>query len=389
MINLIDHLWDNSEELFKEEAVKFLESTNSKMINKWRETSVEITKKYYSNIITYTTNLFIPLTFLCQNMCSYCGYRRSEVQLGSEFLSIDSIRESLLKAKEYGLSEILITMGDKPELKYPKAQKWLENHEFHSTVEYTKLIAQLCLEENLLPHINAGTLSFSDYQQLKDVSASMGMMLENTSKRLSEKGMPHHNSPDKHPIVRIKSLRDAGRLKIPFTTGLLIGIGEYPQEIIDSLLEIKESFKKYKHIQEVIIQNFQPHPNTIMSNYPSASLLLLEKIIILARIILQPEISIQAPPNLISGSESRFINAGISDWGGLSPVTPDYINPNHNWPDITYLTEVSARSGKEMKERLPIYPRYINLGWVSSKVKQVIRSQELSTEDGYRKRTQY
>ncbi|WP_455141775.1 7,8-didemethyl-8-hydroxy-5-deazariboflavin synthase CofG [Candidatus Hodarchaeum mangrovi] len=385
---MFTHSWDSSEELFKEEALNFLESADPKTLIKWRKISFDITRKYYSNIITYTTNLFIPLTFLCRNTCSYCGFRKSKIELGAEFLSIDKIRENLLKAQEYGLSEILITMGDKPETKYPNAQKWLEDHGFRSTIEYTKFIAQLCLEDNLLPHINAGSLSFSDYYQLKAVSASMGLMLENSSFRLSEIGMPHHKSPDKHPKVRLQSLRDAGRLKIPFTTGLLIGIGEHYQEIINSLLDINRLFEKYGHIQEVIIQNFNPHPNSLMNNYPPASLSLMEKIIILARIILQPEISIQVPPNLLNGSRNRFINAGISDWGGLSPLTPDYINPNHKWPNIDYLAEISAKSGKKMKERLPIYPRYLNLGWISSKVRQVITEQELSTEDGYRKRAQ-
>lgn len=388
MRNLFSQLWDSSEEQFKEEAIKFLGSADPRILSEWRRISIEITQKYYNNIITYTTNLFIPLTFLCRNKCSYCGFSRSEPQSDAEFLSIKKIKEELLKAQEYGLSEILITMGDKPELRYPNAQKWLENHGFHSTIEYTKFIANSCLEENLLPHINAGSLSFSDYQQLKDVSASMGLMLENTSSRFSEIGMPHHNSPDKYPEVRLQSLRDAGKLKIPFTTGLLIGIGESYQEIINSLVDIKRIFEKYGHIQEVIIQNFQPHPNSLMKNYPTVPLSLLEKIIILARIVLQPEISIQIPPNLLTGSENRFINSGISDWGGISPLTLDYINPNHKWPSIAYLAEISAKSGKKMKERLPIYPRYLNLGWISPQIRKVIMEQELSTEDGYRKRTQ-
>ena len=388
MRNLFSQLWDSSEEQFKEEAIKFLGSADPRILSEWRRISIEITQKYYNNIITYTTNLFIPLTVLCRNKCSYCGFSRSEPQSDAEFLSIKKIKEELLKAQEYGLSEILITMGDKPELRYPNAQKWLENHGFHSTIEYTKFIANSCLEENLLPHINAGSLSFSDYQQLKDVSASMGLMLENTSSRFSEIGMPHHNSPDKYPEVRLQSLRDAGKLKIPFTTGLLIGIGESYQEIINSLVDIKRIFEKYGHIQEVIIQNFQPHPNSLMKNYPTVPLSLLEKIIILARIVLQPEISIQIPPNLLTGSENRFINSGISDWGGISPLTLDYINPNHKWPSIAYLAEISAKSGKKMKERLPIYPRYLNLGWISPQIRKVIMEQELSTEDGYRKRTQ-
>jgi len=368
------------------ELVEFLHTDDNLEIKKWKITARNISEAYCTRKLSYTTNVFIPLTKLCRNACSYCGFSRNEVKNGSEYLSMREVQLYLEKAKKYDVSEILITLGDKPELKYEEAKKWLRNHNFETTIDYVQHIADMCLKEGLLPHINAGTLSYDQLKNLKDITASMGLMLENVSSRLSKRGMPHFLSPDKHPKKRLATIKNAGKLKIPFTTGILVGIGENLNEIITSLFSIRNLHMKYNHIQEIIIQNFQPQKNTPMENFPPAPLSLLEKIVIAARNILQPEISIQVPPNLIYSNEEMFIKAAISDWGGISPITPDFINPAFKWPKIEYLNNISEKCGYFMKERLPIYPHYIKKGWIAEKIQNVIVEKNLVTEDGYRKR---
>jgi len=308
------------------------------------------------------------------------------VGIGKEFLAIKKIDQLYRKAKEFKVSEVLITMGEKPETEYPEAKLWLKREGFSSIVEYIHLIAQNALEYGLLPHINAGSLKYDELSHLKEVSASMGVMAEILSTRLMKKGMPHEKSPDKHPKDRISTIKDAGRLRIPFTTGILVGIGETPKEIVASLFALKNIHNKYHHLQEVIIQNFQPHQASRMVNFPSPSLSFLEKIIVIARHILPPEISIQIPPNLVKGDISNLIRSGVSDWGGVSPVTTDYINPDHPWPLVTQLQSWTEDAGYKLLERLPVYPQYINFAWLPQQIYDLIRTKGLSTKDGYRKR---
>ncbi|MHA1974068.1 MAG: 7,8-didemethyl-8-hydroxy-5-deazariboflavin synthase subunit CofG [Candidatus Hodarchaeales archaeon] len=366
--------------------VEFLNTDDRAEIDRWKISARTIFETYYKRKLSYTTNIFIPLTRLCRNKCSYCGFSRNKVKKGSEYFSIKEVQLYLEQAKQYDVSEILITLGEKPELKYQVAKKWLKKHHFETTIDYVEYVAVKCLKEGLLPHVNAGTLKYDQLKNLKEITASMGMMLENISTRLSKKGKPHFLSPDKHPKERLTTLKNAGKLKIPFTTGILIGIEENINEILASLFSIRNLHRKYNHIQEVIIQNFQPQKNTPMEGSSPPPLSLIEKVVIAARHILQPEISIQVPPNLIYSSEEVFIRAGISDWGGISPITPDFINPEYKWPEIEYLIKISRNCGYFIQERLPIYPRYVKNGWLTEKIQNVIAQNDLVTEDGYRKR---
>jgi 7,8-didemethyl-8-hydroxy-5-deazariboflavin synthase CofG subunit len=365
-------------------ALSFLQSDDSQTLEKWKKSAQNISKKITHHNITFTTNVFLPLTFLCRNTCTYCNFRLASVSKGEEYLDISKIDSLLVKAKKFRVSEVLITMGEKPEEGNPEAKKWLHKHGFDSTIDYTYFIAQKALEFGLLPHINAGSLKLEEFSYLREVAASMGLMLENISSRMTHIGMPHHQSPDKAPHKRINALKHAGELKIPFTSGILIGIGETQKEIVSSLFFLRNLFKKYRHLQEIIIQNYQPKLNGKTVNNHLISLNLLEKVVIVARHILPPEISIQIPPNLILADYTKFVNSGVSDWGGISPITPDYINPEHSWPTKGQLEKVTEEQGYNLIERLPVYPHFIQQDWLSQKIYEVIKSENLATEDGYR-----
>lgn len=383
-INSVDKFLISS--LTVKKAIKFLKTKDQQEVNRWRSSAQAISKAIYNNRITYTTNIFLPITFLCRNSCDYCGFRKSSVPRGKEYLDPSKAKQLINKAKRIGISEVLLTTGEKPEIDNPNARKWLNKKGFGSTTDYIHYIAKMALDNGLLPHINAGSLGTEDFAFLRDVSASMGLMLEIASSRMMQKGMPHARSPDKHPTRRVLSLKTAGMLKIPFTSGLLIGIGETPKEIVTSLFILKNLAKKYHHLQEVIIQNFQPQKNSKMKDKSPISLQWLEKIVLLARHILPLEVSLQVPPNLISRHEANFIKSGISDWGGISPLTRDYINPNYEWPQISWLNKISRANGFKLTERLPVYPSFIKEEWVSQRVFELIIKENLVTEDGYRKR---
>ena len=363
----------------KIQAVAFLRQNKSDVVEKWRESAQSIATRVYKRQITFSTNVFIPLTFLCRNSCHYCGYRQSIVPKSQEYMKPEKIETVLDKAKHFKVTEVLITMGDKPEKKYPNAKKWLKEYGFDSTIEYAYFVAEKALKNELLPHINAGTVTFSELAQLRDVSASIGLMLETISSRLTHPGLPHEQSPDKNPKERMRTITSAGKLKIPFTSGILVGIGESLEEIVDSLFALKEVHQEYQHLQEVIIQNFHPQKGSVMANSPSPSMELMEKILIVARHILPPEISIQIPPNLVKDNEHRFVAAGMSDWGGISPISPDYVNPDHIWPSISKLEQIVRESGYSLQERLPVYPRYINLEWLSPQIYKLIKQKIPST----------
>ena len=260
---------------------------------------------------------------------------------------------------EMGCKEALFTLGEKPELRYRAAREALAEMGFESTVDYLEHVATRVFEETgLLPHLNPGNLSAEELVRLRRISPSMGIMLESTSDRLTEKGMPHYGSPDKVPAVRLETLAEAGRQKVPFTTGILIGIGETRQERIESLLAIRAVHERYGHVQEVIVQNFRAKPETKMANAPEPDLNELLWTIACARIILGPTMSIQAPPNLSPGVLPQLVHAGINDWGGVSPVTPDFVNPEAPWPHLDELAQETRVTGKHLHERLTIYPSY-------------------------------
>jgi 7,8-didemethyl-8-hydroxy-5-deazariboflavin synthase CofG subunit len=363
----------------KDHAVEFLRQNRLDVVDLWRKSAQSIADRVYQRRITFTTNVFLPLTFLCRNACHYCGFRQSKVPKGQEYLEPEKIEATLAKAKQLRVSEVLITMGEKPEQKYPSAKKWLKTHGFDSTIEYAYFIAKKALNYDLLPHINAGTLTITELTNLREVSASIGLMLETISSRLTHQGLPHDQSPDKVPEKRKRTIASAGKLKIPFTSGILVGIGETLEEIVDSLFTLRSLYQEYKHLQEIIIQNFQPQKGTRMANFSPPSIELMEKILIVARHILPQEISIQIPPNLVKGYEHRFLTAGMSDWGGISSISPDYINPDHNWPLKAELKQITQEAGYYLQERLPIYPRYINVEWLSMQVYQLIKLKKLDS----------
>ena len=309
--------------------------------------------------ITYSRKVFINLINLCRDKCSYCTYKQEFSDPGLSILTTDQALYIAKMGKRLKCTEALIVTGERPEQKYPEFKDWLSRYNCSTTVEYINQISNSILEETgLLPHTNSGTLNYDELALLKKSNVSLGCMLETASERLAGKNMPHEFAPSKNPRARIRVLENAGKLKIPITTGLLIGIGETLEETIDSLLVIRDIDFKYSNIQEVIMQNHVPKYNTKMGDYlpPAHDLFLLT--IALARIIM-PNMNIQVPPNLSPKIYSNYINAGINDWGGISPLTMDYVNPESPWPDINDIKHVTERGGHCFRGRLPIYPEFI------------------------------
>ncbi|GAA4923959.1 bifunctional FO biosynthesis protein CofGH [Actinoplanes utahensis] len=336
-------------------------------------------------VVTYSRKVFIPLTRLCRDRCHYCTFATVPHKLPAPFLERDEVLEIARQGAAQGCKEALFTLGDRPEERWPAARQWLDERGYDSTLDYVRACAIAVLEETgLLPHLNPGVMSWAELQRLKPVAPSMGMMLETTATRLwSEKGGPHFGSPDKEPAVRLRVLDDAGRVGVPFTTGILIGIGETVAERVDSLFAIRRAAREYGHIQEVIVQNFRAKPDTAMRGMPDAELRELAATVAVARIIMGPRARIQAPPNLIDDEFSLLLRAGIDDWGGVSPVTPDHVNPERPWPQIDILAEMSEKSGFTLKERLTIYPEYVRRGdegWLDPRLKAHVAA--LATADG-------
>ncbi len=321
-------------------------------------------------VITYSRKVFIPLTRLCRDRCAYCTFVTVPGRLPAPFLSPDEVLQIARDGAALGCKEALFTLGDRPEARWPQAREWLDSHGYDDTLSYVRAMAILVLEETgLLPHLNPGVLSWQDFQRLKPVAPSMGMMLETTSDRLfSERGGPHFGSPDKDPAVRLRVLQDAGRSSVPFTTGLLIGIGETLAERADSIFAIRQIAREYGGIQEVIVQNFRAKPDTKMRSVPDADLPDLAATIAVTRLVLGPSARIQAPPNLIGDEYELILSAGIDDWGGVSPLTPDHVNPERPWPQIDDLAARTAAGGFQLAERLTIYPGYIREPWLDPRL---------------------
>ncbi|MFF8953783.1 bifunctional FO biosynthesis protein CofGH [Streptomyces sp. NPDC014940] len=316
-------------------------------------------------VITYSKSVFIPLTRLCRDKCHYCTFVTVPGKLRRAghgmFMSPDEVLDIARKGAALGCKEALITLGDKPEDRWPEAREWLDAHGYDDTIAYVRAVSIRVLEETgLLPHLNPGVLSWTDFQRLKPVAPSMGMMLETTATRLwSEPGGPHFGSPDKEPAVRLRVLEDAGRSSVPFTSGLLIGIGETYEERAESLFALRKVARAYHGVQELIIQNFRAKPDTAMRGMPDAELDDLVATVAVARLIMGPSACLQAPPNLVDGEYERLIGAGIDDWGGVSPLTVDHVNPERPWPQIDELAARSRAAGFELRERLCVYPEFV------------------------------
>ena len=313
----------------------------------------------FRNVITYSRKVFIPLTHLCRDVCHYCTFAQVPRKVMAPYMSLDEVLEIARAGQLMGCKEALFTLGEKPELRYRAAREALAEMGYESTTDYLFAAAKAVFEETgLLPHLNPGNLEPEELSRLTSVSPSMGIMLESASERLCEKGLPHYGSPDKVPAVRLQTLENAGEAKIPFTTGILIGIGETRLERIESLLAIRRIHQRYGHIQEIIVQNFRAKPDTKMVNAPEPDLNELLWTIAVARILFGAQMSIQAPPNLSPGVLPQLVHAGINDWGGVSPLTPDFVNPEAPWPHLDELSRETGAAGKYLHERLTVYPDF-------------------------------
>lgn len=336
----------------------------------------------HGNLITVSRKVFIPLTQLCRNVCHYCTFAKVPHNCRCAYLRPEEVLDIAKRGVEAGCDEALFTLGDKPELRYEIARIQLSELGHETTVGYLHEMAQMVLEQTgLLPHINAGVMTQEEIAFLRRVSVSQGIMLETASDRLSERGMPHFGSPDKHPKVRLESIAAAGRERVPFTSGILIGIGETRAERIKALLMLRALHEEYGHIQEIIIQNFRAKPGTKMAGAPEPSLEDQLWTIAVARLIFGPEMSIQSPPNLRANNLGLLINAGINDWGGVSPVTVDHVNPEAPWPELDQLAAETARVGKTLVPRLAVYPTWLKAGekWLApGPLKAALRRQDTS-----------
>ena len=348
--------------LTKEEILAILNATGSDILKYMSETE----RYRENNLITYSKNIFIPLTEICRNDCGYCNFKKNPDDSQAIILKTkDEILADLKEAEKYGCKEAMFAFGedaDEEEI----VQKRLEEFGYNKMIDYIVDICQMTLDETiLLPHTNGGNFSFEDLKRLKEVNASMGLMLENSSSRLME--LPAHNkSPGKDPALRLETISNAGKLKIPYTTGILIGIGETKEEIAESLLAIKDIYDEYGHIQEVIIQNFTPIPGIEMENWPEPSLLDMIRTVIAGCLVFKDtDVSIQVPPNLNNETAQIFLLCGADDWGGVSPVSPDFVNITSPWPGIEELEKLTKDAGFELIERLCIYEKYINDEWLS------------------------
>ncbi len=317
-------------------------------------------------ILTYSRKVFIPLTHLCQDRCHYCIFVQSPGKLAkagiSPYMEPEAVLEVARQGAALGCKEALLTLGDRPENRWPIARQWLDEHGYASTLDYVAAMAQLILDETgLLPHLNPGVMSWGELQRLKPVGPSMGMMLETTSARIWQTpGEAHFGSPDKDPELRLRVIEDAGRSHIPFTTGVLLGIGESASERIDAVLALRAAHERHGHIQEVIVQNFRAKPATAMMGAVDLETQEYAAAVAVTRVLLGPGMRVQAPPNLTDAGElALLIRAGIDDWGGVSPLTPDHVNPERPWPQIEELARLTAEGGYSLRERLTAHPHYI------------------------------
>ncbi len=317
-------------------------------------------------IVTYSRKVFINLVNLCRDTCTYCTYKKEP---GDPMLSMMNPSQVLAIAeagKKLKCTEALFVTGERPEQKYQQAKSWLRSFGHSSTVEFIREMSEMVLEKTgLLPHTNAGSLTKKEMAMLQDTNVSLGVMLETSSERLMEEGMPHEHAPSKNPKVRIKTLEGAGELGIPMTTGILVGINETPDELIDSLFVIRKLNEKYGHIQEAIVQNFAPKPDTGMEQSPPASPEYFLRAVAMARIVM-PGVNIQVPPNLNPDTYGRYIDAGINDWGGISPITIDHVNPEFSWPSIDSLRRITEEKQRKLRARLPIYPEFLKDEFITS-----------------------
>jgi FO synthase len=311
--------------------------------------------------VTYSRKVFLPLTNLCRDDCGYCTFKRDPGQPGAHTMGLDEVLAVSEAGARLGCKEALLSLGDRPEARFPEHRAWLRRHGYRTTLDYVAAASRAIVEHTgLLPHANPGLMGERDLRILRETNVSVGLMLETTANRLGEPGGPHHRARDKAPRLRLRTLEAAGRIGIAVTTGILIGIGETRGERVDALLAIRDLADRYGHVQEVIVQNFRAKPGIPMARHPEPDLDELRRTIAAARLLLGPAMNVQAPPNLSPGSYPALIAAGLNDWGGISPLTIDYINPEAPWPHLTALARATAAAGGSLRERLAIYPEFID-----------------------------
>lgn len=334
-------------------------------------------------VATYSRKVFIPLTNLCRDTCGYCTFVKQPGTPGAGYLSPEDVLRIAVRGEELGCKEALFSLGEKPELRYPQARQMLAHLGYRSTIDYVVAMCELVMENtSLVPHVNAGTMNREELDRVKDVSGSAGLMLENVSRRLMERGMPHHACPDKVPLQRLRTLELAGELGVPMTTGILIGIGETWEERVESIRAIADIHEKHGHIQEVIVQNFRAKPATAMARHREPDMSDMLRTLATARLMLPAEISLQAPPNLSEAFES-YLDAGINDWGGVSPLTADHINPECAWPAVDEIDLRTREKGMELVERLTTYPRYLRQPDRFLRARPAAALRALARADGY------
>jgi FO synthase len=331
-------------------------------------------------VLTYSKNVFVPLTQICRNHCGYCTFKYEPGE-GPLFMSPDEVLDMAKKGAELGCTELLFVTGDKPELKYPIYKEALQKLGYESTADYLIAMGEAGLKENIFPHTNLGLATSEELVQFRGSNPSMGLMLENISPRLLKKGQAHYRCPDKVPKLRMKTMELAGELRIPWTSGILVGIGETWEERVQSLFALKELNDEYGHLQEIIIQNFSPKPGIMMEKYPPPSFVEMLKLVAISRLVFGEGMNIQIPPNLNPQTYPLFIHAGINDLGGVSPVTIDYVNPEAPWPKLEIMQDMVEELGFTLRERLPVYPEFIEGEFIDKDVlKRVV---DFVDKDGY------
>jgi len=371
----IIHKIGELKEITKEEVLELSKNAPKQMIF---DAASKIRDKRKGKLVSFSKKAFFNIINMCRDTCSYCTYKAEPNDTKLSLMDKKTVRELAVLAKKYNCTEALFVTGERPEQKYPEAKKWLASQGFSSTAEYLIHCSEMVLNEGVFPHTNAGNLSKDEMRELQKTNVSMGLMLENSSPRLREIGMPHHNAPSKEPSTRLNILKNSGELKIPMTTGILVGIGESMEENIQSIFDIKKIDDKYGNIQEIILQNFHPKPKTSMSRHSTPEEDYFKMIVALCRIIM-PNANIQIPPNLSPENYHEFLSVGINDWGGISPITSDYVNPEFSWPNIQNVEKKCNDTGFSFKARFPVYPEFIPL--VNNDLKQ--RISLIADEENY------
>ncbi len=362
----IIHKINESKEIKKEQIFELIEDVPKQVIF---ETASKLRDKNKGRVVSFSKKAFFNIINLCRDTCSYCTYKAEPDDTKLSLMDEQTVKKLAELAKKYNCTEALFVTGERPEQKYQEAKEWLRKQGFSSTTEYLIHCSEIVLKQGVFPHTNAGNLTKNEMKELAKTNVSMGVMLENSSVRLREDGMPHQDAPSKEPLARLNILKNAGELKIPMTTGILVGIGETLEECIQSIYDIKKIHQRYGNIQEIILQNFHPKPKTSMFEHSTPEESYFKMVVALCRIIM-PDANIQIPPNLSPDNYNEFLSVGINDWGGISPITSDYVNPEFSWPNIQNVEKKCGNLGFSLKARFPVYPEFVPL--INNDLKQRI-----------------